>query len=417
MPHPFDRRQKNLGEEMRKAREVTFIYLFVLCISTVFSEVCVPFFCPESGAEKFLTSDSLSPEAGEAFGQKGRTRPVTLIKSQPCWGKGAVEMGKILSLGEVQRMTFPQSDWVWDGVVRTGRRRPTLGCGKAESGKSTLLRNLATAVSKGEDFLGRKTKRCEVFFFHTEDELADIKMFFDALGYDERTDERIHLVDFDVAERNLKTFGAALDELPDVGLICIESMTDLLNVKDINDNSQVREAFLEFEDVISSHVARAGFVGLCHLKKTDCDDPGDAISGASELRARSDGKIYLQAAPGADGRIISIKTRVGTDLQKTLLDFDPVTHRVSLGKSFSEIKREEFVSTQQEIEQSIIEYLMKNPNITREDCIRAVRGNTKRKHEAWVKLERVGAFSRTGKGIKNDPALYAVAELPVEVAA
>ena len=62
----------------------------------------------------------------------------------------------------------------------------TVSCvaAKPKVGKSTFARNLCLAVSRGEDFLGRKTNQGECIYLALEEREEDVKNDFRAMGAD-----------------------------------------------------------------------------------------------------------------------------------------------------------------------------------------------------------------------------------------
>src|SRR6266850_5117891 len=188
--------------------------------------------------------------------QSNSVRPLeqpTVLKSVPAPNIQRVK-SSLLTVAELKAMKYPPSDWVVEDLLRLGRRRPSLLAGKPESGKSTVARQLAVAVTKGKSFLGRQTKRSPVLYWQTEDDGADVLDSWNRLGYDEAHDEKLlTLVDSGFEDNNLDKLHDALVEHPDVRLVLVETLDDLLKMEDVKENTSARKAFDTFHDKIGKH--------------------------------------------------------------------------------------------------------------------------------------------------------------------
>lgn len=100
-------------------------------------------------------------------------------------------------LGEIRHTVYPPVSWLWQDRLLDGE--PNLYVGDAGTGKTTLIQNLAVAVSAGIPLLGHATTQREVAMIVAEDEyrklrdnLAEIAQ---KLGIpDDVVDEHIHLL-------------------------------------------------------------------------------------------------------------------------------------------------------------------------------------------------------------------------------
>jgi RecA-family ATPase len=81
----------------------------------------------------------------------------------------------LLSAKELMTKKFPPSEWLIDGLLRMGRKRPSLLLGRPGSGKSTLALQLAVNVTQGKIFLGRQTIKSDVIFWQSEESEEDIQ--------------------------------------------------------------------------------------------------------------------------------------------------------------------------------------------------------------------------------------------------
>src|ERR1700686_1019338 len=101
----------------------------------------------------------------------------------------------LLSSKEWAALPTPPKDWIVNGLLRVGRRRPSILAGNAGDGKSTLAKQLAIAISQGKPFLGRETKRSPSIYWQTEDEVPDVVEALMLMGYVPGRDEEIYILD------------------------------------------------------------------------------------------------------------------------------------------------------------------------------------------------------------------------------
>jgi len=324
----------------------------------------------------------------------------------------------LLTVAEMKAMKYAPSDWVVEDLIRLGRRRPSLLAGKPESGKSTFGRQMCVAVTKGIPIIGRQTKRSPVIYWQTEDDGADVLDSWTRLGYDEAHDEKLlTLVDSGYESNNLDKLHDALVEHPDVRLVIVETLDDLLKMEDVKENTAARKAFDIFHDKIGRHFShRTAFLCLTHLKKKDCDESGDMILGATTIRGRTDAKLYLKTVSDDDDRhILHATVRKGRSIPKTYLEFNRETEVSTLGQTLAEEKKRNAEKTTDRIAEKILTFFATRPNSSFEqDCFPIVEGNTAAKRRSFNSLVKDGALVKSGgTGVKGSPFVYRVAEMPM----
>jgi hypothetical protein len=324
----------------------------------------------------------------------------------------------VVTAGELMQQPQHTQKFIVDGLLRLGRRRPSLLLGKPESGKSTLAMQLAVAVTKGLPFLGRNTQRSEVLYWSSEETDVDLATALRVHGYNPETDERLF---FNTnQEEPMKYLDAVLSEYPEIRLVMIETLDDFLNVQDLKENSHVRRAFEKFDaSIIRKHAHRASFLALHHLKKRETDSAGDAILGATVLRGRTDAKLYLKQMSDDDPRrIFHATVRMGAGIPQTVLDFNPTTLTSTLGVKLADERKQSAVKTDEKILADITEFFIHHPKATFEkECLPALSGNSDRTRRVFRDALRKGLFKQSGTGKKGDPYVYEVAPIPIELAA
>ena len=316
----------------------------------------------------------------------------------------------------LSKMTFPDSDWVVEGLLRTGRKRPSLLVAKPETGKSTLARQLGVAVSQGKRFLGRDTKRGGVVYWQTEDQPQDVIASGIRLGYQPEQDEQIYVFQGDPDSSSCEDLAELLDKDRSVKLVIIETLDDLLRISDIKENSAAREAFEKFHNQLMSKFADTTvFLALHHLKKAENEFAGDSILGASVIRGRTDSKIFLQqAAPDDERRIIYTSKRIGIAIPKTYLSFDPRTGKSELGETLSEAEHTAKTADTKLAEEKLFNILISRPDIEHNDLLDALDGKQMRKLKLIRDHLANGSITSIGRGVKGSPRTYQIAGVPMD---
>jgi hypothetical protein len=329
----------------------------------------------------------------------------------------------LLSVGELRAMPVIPSEWIVEDLIRIGRRRPSLLAGKPEAGKSTLARQLCVAVAKGVPIFGRRTMRSPVIYWQSEDEPTDVLDSWDRLGYDETKDEKLWTYTGDTKDNHVLTLNKALHDHPDVRLVVVETLDSLLKMDDIKGNTPARIAFDKLDAEVMAHYAhRTSFLCLTHLKKKDCDEAGDMILGATEIRGRTDAKLYMRQVSDEDERRIFHATiRKGRPIPKTFLEFNRQSETYTLGPTVAEERKLVAGQTQERILEKVLTFFENNPDKTFEkDCLPVVSGNTPEKWSVFKKAVADGLIVRSsGTGRKGNPFVYRLADkgIPVEQAA
>jgi len=321
-----------------------------------------------------------------------------------------------ITVAALRTLKFPKSDWIVEGLLRTGLRRPALLAAKPETGKSTLARQLAVAVSQGKPFLGRPTIRGSVVYWQTEDEVQDVLSAFTRLGSKEG-DENIHVFQGDPDSSGCEGIAALLQQDENIKLVIIETLDDLLKINDIKENTAARQAFDKFTTQLMipfSH--RASFLALHHMKKAETNFAGDGLLGASTIRGRTDAKIYLaQVNPNDETRMIWSTKRIGCAIPKTYLVFDPITGKSELGETIADAARNAREAEQEADRSKLFNILLQHPDIEHAELLKHLDGMQQARKLRLIRDEVLkNSIIRSGKGVRGSPLRYSLARVPSE---
>lgn len=262
---------------------------------------------------------------------------------------------------------------------------------KPKVGKSTLARQLALAVARGEKFLGRATTGGSVIYLALEEKRSEVRAHFRAMGAE---DGEVFLHFGSAPENALVDLRRLANEIRPV-LVIVDPLFRLAHVRDANDYAQVLaalEPFLTLARETGAHV-----IVVHHAGKSERAG-GDAILGSTAILASVDTAILLKRTERY--RTISTIQRYGSDLEETVLEFDPECRAAHLGEGRQEVDEHRLAGE--------IETLLRGRTLpaTEAEVLADVEGKTGPKRKALRRLVRGNIVERTGEGKKGHPFVY-----------
>jgi hypothetical protein len=315
-------------------------------------------------------------------------------------GSGAPPGFPLTSLGALLDEPDDQMDWLVDDLLPAGG--VALLTAKPKVGKSTLARQLALSVARGERFLDRMTAQGAVIYLALEEKRSEVRKHFRAMGA--TGDEAIYIFASTAPVDVLVQIRTVIGE-KQPALLIIDPLFKFTRVRDGNDYAQVTAAL----EPLLALARETGTHVLCvhHEGKGDRQG-GDAILGSTAIFAAVDTAISLRRSERY--RTISSTQRYGSDLEETTLRFDPATRVTTLG----ETKEAEEGAR---IGEDILAYLQaKRDPMTEAEIDTDVEGKTRIRRKALRDLVAAGKILRSGRGGKSDPFRYAIADAPINQA-
>lgn len=297
---------------------------------------------------------------------------------------------KLVELGDLLSRPVVPVDWVLRERLAAGS--VSIVASKPKVGKSTLARNLALAIARGEPFLGWTVKRGTVLYFALEERSEDVAADFRALGADGSED--LLLADAGTASDVVTT----LRERKPV-LLVVDPLFRLLSVRDEKAYAEMYGALGPLIDV----ARQTGTHILClhHSSKLAKSEAIDAPIGSTALSGAVSTLFVMKRTETY--RTLQTVQRIGEDLPETVLHFDAATKRLSLGGS-----RE--VCEAANMAEAIVAALdgkAETEALTEPEIGNAVEGKTTLKRKALRDLTRQGKIVRLGTGKRGDPFRYA----------
>lgn len=283
--------------------------------------------------------------------------------------------------------------YVWDRTLPAGGT--SICAAKPKVGKSTLARNLAVAVIRGESFFGRDTAKGKVIYLCLEEKRAEVAAHFRRMGA-QGPDILIHTGR--APDDALAALRDAIDE-HNPSLIIIDPLSRFVRVRDFNDYAEVArgmEPLIDLARLTGCHI-------LCvhHCGKGEREG-GDALLGSTALFGAVDTALLMKRREQT--RTLHTVQRYGEDMPETVAHLDAETGIVTAGGDLAALQLEER-------KRAVLE-AMGDEVLTEPDIKERVGGNQTVTAKAVRALFESGSLSRAGAGRKGDPYRYQRGDAP-----
>jgi hypothetical protein len=219
--------------------------------------------------------------------------------------------------------------WVWDETLIEGGL--SLIAAKPKVGKSTAVRNLARAISRGEPFLGRATKRGAVVYLELEEKRAQVTKHFRAMGV--AGDEEIFIHTGPARGGDVLNDLRAAVEKHRAILAVVDPLFKLIRLKDGNNYAEVSRALEPLMNI--ARQTGCHILLIHHFGKGDREG-GDQILGSTALFATVDTALFMRKRE--QYRTLTSTQRYGTDLEGLALAFDKETGLITTSGSDEELE-------------------------------------------------------------------------------
>jgi hypothetical protein len=301
-------------------------------------------------------------------------------------------------LGDLLNEPEERVDWLVDDLLPESGF--SLLVAKPKVGKTTLARFLALCVAQGTPFLGRTVMQGPVIYLALEEKRSEVRRHFRDMGA--TGDEDIYVYAAAAPADGFEKVRKATERLKPA-LVIIDPLFKMTRVKDGNDYAQMTQAL---EPILVMARETHAHVLCVHHAGKGMREGADSILGSTAIFGAVDTAIIMHRTK--EYRTIQSQQRYGTDLEETVLHFDPTTRTLGLGESKA---REDMTS----VKVAILECLQTQEHdqeeghaLTEGEVNHAVEGRNAHKRTALRELARDGQIVRLGKGGKGDPYRYAI---------
>jgi hypothetical protein len=300
------------------------------------------------------------------------------------------------SLEDLLNEPDEEIDWIVEGLLPSGGF--SLMVAKPKVGKSTLARQLALAVIRGEPFLGRQTIKGAVLYIALEEKRGEVRKHFRLMGAVGTKELGVYVGS--TPEGAYEWLKKEI-ELKKPLLVIVDTLFRFTRVADLNDYAKVNAALdplLTLARTYSAHL-----MALHHARKS-AGDGADTTLGSTAIFGTVDTLINLKRTDAR--RTIDTIQRYGVDMETTVLNFDLETKMAFLGGT----KEEDDIMN---IAEAVLEFLKSQDDPVTEKVVDGeVEGKTTLKRKALRDLFAKGKVARTGSGKRGDPYLYSCSLVP-----
>ena len=178
-----------------------------------------------------------------------------------------------------------QVDWLVDNLLYRGGVSVIVGAPK--SGKSTLTRQMALSVCRGEKFLGRGVKKGKVLYLALEEQEQMLQGQFRRIGLNENDDIMIHVGSIFTEDRDERLKEIVNETQPD--LVVIDTLF-LFADADQNNYNEVNVKLQKYRDI--ARASNCHIIFVHHQNKGD-DKGTRSISGSQAIHGGVDCALIL----------------------------------------------------------------------------------------------------------------------------
>ena len=194
-----------------------------------------------------------------------------------------------------------------------------------KAGKSTISRQLAKCIARGEDFFGRKCIQGRVLYLALEEHEGMLKLQFKKLGVTEEDDILMHVGPLNSIETKYSDLERLIEEL-NPALTVIDTMHLFTGIKELNSYAEVNIELSKLRKIARNN--NTHILTLHHSKKSG-GTGGTSLLGSSAIAGAVDCIIEIERVD--NDRRISTNQRGGRALHRVPLEFDKDTETYTLG--------------------------------------------------------------------------------------
>ena len=295
------------------------------------------------------------------------------------------------SMFDITQDADAELSWQADGLIPNGGI--VLFVGGKSSGKSTLSRQYALCVARGDPFLGREVEQGAVVIASLEDPKGVSSEHWHQLGL--TADDAIFGWDGALPEDPTAWLNEVYDAV-NPRLILIDSFGRWTRGKaSLNSYDEIigiTEPILAFSRRTKCVVAFTH-----HVRKGGGDDVSETVSGSMALIGLMDSTLHL-LRDGNGGRTIQTTQRAGVDIETTALGFD--SGHVTLGGVVWQERAKE-------TEAKVLALIPANGDPLPNSIIhKRIRGNKQAVTRVLHKLVDDGIIETVGNGTRKHPLAY-----------
>jgi len=296
------------------------------------------------------------------------------------------------TLADLLKEPEEEVSWVVDNLLPSGGF--SIIVAKPKVGKSTIARQLALSVARGESFLGYKTTKGSILYVALEEKRGEVQNHFRLLGA--TGEENLNVYIGSVPDEAYIWLEREVEAKKPI-LVIIDTLFRFAQVKDVNDYARITAALTPLLDLTRKYSTH--LMCVHHARKMS-GDGADITLGSTAIFGTVDTAMIITKTREDGRRMIETQQRYGTNIEPTILVFDSYSKSLKLGGT----KEEEDMGA---MEDKIIKFLKStNEPIVEKIIQEEVDGKNAIKVRSLRDLVSKGVVIRTGVGGKNDPYKY-----------
>lgn len=243
-----------------------------------------------------------------------------------------IEEGQLnfINLKEFVNKKTVQLDWIVDKLFSKGA--VSLIAGPPKAGKSTLIRQLAISLIKGDRFLGRQTTKSRVAYLALEEQEEVLQ---DQYKRFKIKSEDLFLHIGPVSRQNVKKNLIEFILTNKIDFVIIDTLMLFSSIKNSNDYNEVNDAMEQIREIARETKAHV----LCvHHSNKSVEIGSRSIMGSTAIPAGVD--VVMVFRKRNDERYLHTEQRAGKPFYDQELDYDVQRETYSIVKKKRENKNE-----------------------------------------------------------------------------
>ncbi|MGC4097346.1 MAG: AAA family ATPase [Nitrospira sp.] len=301
--------------------------------------------------------------------------------------------GKFAPMSLAQLLDEPEPlepEWTLEDILATESLAAIVS--KPKVGKSTLIYELAVAVTQGRMFLGRVTKRGNVLILAVEENRRDVKRRLRNLGVEQLDAMHVHIAMLSDSPDNLHALVGFIKQ-HSIVLVIFDTLNTFWSVADENNAGEVTEAV---KPLLALARNSGATVLLIHHSRKAEGDHGDEIRGSGALFSLLDTALILKRHSVETQRRLSIIGRYAESPPELLLELKEQGY-VSLGDPVASVKAAKLTK---------LANALTDAPMGVKDLAAKAELPTKSTYTLLDLLTQQSKAVRSGTGKKKDPFLY-----------
>lgn len=216
-------------------------------------------------------------------------------------------------------------NWLVEGLLTVGGL--SIVAGPPKSGKSTIVRQLAVAVSRGSSFLDRKTQAGPVLYLALEEQAEMLNADFRKLGANPADPIFVH-VGGALGNDTIHDLNDAVAQVQPA-LVVIDTFALFANVRSLDNYGEINPILARIRKIARDNQTH---VLLIHHSRKSGHGAG-SILGSQAIHGAVDNAISFNQQD--DTRFISTSQRGGRPIVNVEAVFDPKTNTYKLGSTYA----------------------------------------------------------------------------------